>query len=273
MKFTKEQIQQLNEELPAVAVAGSWGTGKTLFALTRPVVGEVVWFHTEASGANYATLYDVDRIEVNSIDDFRQGLAALKNREIGHIIIDTVAPIEDWLFQDVRAGTSLYGESISQPEANRFAKDSAAAWGEMKKRELTVLNKLKGYADVVTITSHMRAKYIGSRPSGLLEPRLKDVVYQFVAVFFVLQKGEGVGKPTAEVKKSTLLDKKYFAENGEIRPVLPPRLPVADWESIWAYIENPVDADNLQPSEESRTMSDTETVRLVAKIAEEAAME
>jgi len=273
LKFTPDQIKQLNEELPAVAVAGAWGKGKTLFALERPTVGETVWFHTEPSGASYAKLYPVDRIEVNSMEDLRHGMAALKDRQVGHIIVDTISPIEDYLFLDVAAGVDLYGEPVSVGEAKRFAKDSAAVWGEMKKRELVLLTKMMSYANAVTITTHMRAKYIGNRPSGISEPRVKDAVKQFVAVFLILQRDEGLGKPSAEILKSTLLDKKHFTETGEIRPVLPPRLPVANWESIWAYIEDPADEDNLQPEEQSRAMSEQETVRLVAKIAEEATMD
>lgn len=271
MKFTEEQIRQLNEELPTVAVAGPWGGGKSLFGITRPVLPDsrVIWLHTEPSGANYAALYAIDRVEINSMPDLRQAMTDMPN--VAHIIVDTIAPIENWLYQDVLAGVDLYGSDVKPGDAKRFAKDAAAAWGEMKNREIVLLTKMLKKADAVTITSHMRARYIGNRPSGTQEPRVKDVVNQFVSLFLILQRDNGPGAPSAEVLKSTLIDKAYFAETGEPRPVLPPRLPIATWETIWKYIENPIDAGNLAPEEESRAMTDEETLRLVASLVEESA--
>jgi hypothetical protein len=275
MHFIKEQIQQLNEELGAVAVAGPWGSGKSLFALTRPVLPgkQVIWLHTEPSGANYAALYPhVTRCEINSMQDLRQALQTLP--EAGHVIIDTIAPIEDWIYQEVIKGLDVKGKpmlnSKGEPngDANRFAKDKGAAWGETKRREYNILTYLKGKTDALTVTSHLRAKYIGNQPSAVKEPKAKEVVYQFVSLFLVLERVERQPQPAGVVVKTTLMDKKRFATDGTLSPVLPPRLPIADWVTIWKYIETPVDMANLTTEEQSHSMTDEEALRLMAKIAE-----
>jgi hypothetical protein len=271
------QIEQLNIELPAVAVAGPWGSGKTLFALTRPVLPgkQVVWLHTEPSGANYAALYQaVNRVEVNLMADLRAAMQQLK--DASHVIIDTIAPIEDWIYQEVSKGLDVRGQPFSDRErgdATRFQKDKGAAWGETKRREGVILSYLKSKADALTITSHLRAKYIGSQPSAVKEPRAKEIVYQFVSLFLVLERVDKQPAPAAVVLKTTLVDKKRFAQDGTLAPVLPPRLPVADWATIWKYIEAPVDMASLAPEEQHTELSDEETLRLMAKIAQSTAQE
>jgi hypothetical protein len=92
------------------------------------------------------------------------------------------------------------------------------------------------------------------------------IVEELTALFLILER-KGQDKPAGHVLKTTLLDKKYFLETGEPRPVLPPKLPVAEWATIWKYIENPVDLANLAEEETSNTMSDEEALRLMAAVA------
>jgi hypothetical protein len=269
MKFTSDQIALLNDELPAVAVAGPWGSGKSLFCLTRPTEGEIVWLHTEPSGANYAPLYKANRLELNTMADLRQALGYIAGRKdkIGHIIIDTVARLEQWIYDDVVNGLDNKGKPLTNKgDISRFAKDNAAAYGEVKNREAAMLAWLKAQAPAVSITAHLRTKYVGKTPTPNKEPRTKEVVYQFVSLFLSLERN-GASKPAGHVLKTTLLDKKYFTETGEPKPVLPPKLPVADWATIWKYIETPVDLANLAEEETSNTMSDEEALRLMAAVA------
>jgi hypothetical protein len=273
MKFTPEQTEQLNQELGAVAVAGPWGSGKSLFALTRPILPgkEVVWLHTEPSGANYASLYKVTRIEVNSMKDLREALAYIgkANGKVGHVIMDTVAPLEDWIHTEVTSGLDHKGQpNQNKSELARFQRENGAAWGETKRREGLILQWIKANAPAMTITSHMRTKYIGNQPSPQKEPRAKEVVYQYVSLFLILERIARQPAPAAEVLKTTLMCKKAWAERQEIKPVLPPKLPIATWDTIWAYIENPVDMDNLKPEEQSTALSDVESLRLLAKIVD-----
>jgi hypothetical protein len=201
--------------------------------------------------------------------DLRQamGYIAGHKEDIGHVIIDTIAPLEQWFYNDVVNGLDAKGKPLTNKgDIARFAKDNAAAYGEVKNREAALLAWLKSQVPAVSITSHLRTKYVGNTPTPNKEPRAKEVVYQFVSLFLILER-KGQDKPAGHVLKTTLLDKKYFLETGEPKPVLPPKLPVADWATIWKYIENPVDLANLAEEETSSTTSDEEALRLMAAVA------
>jgi hypothetical protein len=273
VKFTKEQIELLNAELPAVAAGGPWGTGKTLFALTRPVMPgkQTWWVHTEPSGANYASLYPVRRLEVNHMGDLRGFFTELAGAKggVSHVIFDTIAPIEQWFYNDVVAGLDAKGKPLTnRGDIARYAKDNAAAYGEVKNRENAMLAWVKSQVDAVTITSHLRTKYVGNQPTPNKEPRTKEGVYQFVSLFLVLEKVKGQGAPAGAVLKTTLLDKEHFKATGEPKPVLPPRLPTATWQTIINYLEEPVDMANLTQEETSNELSDVEALRLMAAVAQ-----
>lgn len=272
MNFTQEQIALLDAELPAVAVGGPWGSGKTLFALTRPAPPdrEVWWVHTEPSGANYAALYKVRRLEVNSIADLRTFFAELSKAQgkVGHVIFDTISPIEQWFYSDVVNGLDTKGKPLANKgDAIRYAKDNAAAYGEVKNRENAMLAWVKSQVGAITITSHLRTKYVGAKPTPNQEPRTKEGVYQFVSLFLVLKKVAGQGAPAGVVLKTTLLDKKHFAETGEPKPVLPPQLPKATWGTILQYLAVPVDLANLSEEETSNELSDVDALRLMAAVS------
>jgi len=121
---------------------------------------------------------------------------------------------------------------------------TALGWGELKRRERSMLLSLKGKCKLLILTAHMRMEFIGKRPSGRYEPKGKETIAELASLSLILERKDNNPIPSAIVEKSRLI-------TSDMKPMLPPRIPVCTWDSIIAYLLRPPNWDELTDEEKS----------------------
>jgi hypothetical protein len=280
-----------NQKIEVIGLTGEYASGKTLFGLTIDPPRTLV-FDTEKSTSPYENL-GFTRVDIademlakhpngyKPIDVFNRWRDAVKRLQPGAyrvIMLDTVSEIESGLCDWVDNNPQEFGHTRAQ-----YQKMEGLFWGDVKDHWKMILSDLAARCETFVFTSHLRAVWSGSSPvPGKRKPKGKETLMELASLYLHLErKPDGDGKvpdkPSAIVLKSRLALTEFNAETGdtEIKPILPPRLPIATPKAIRDYILNPPNYAKLKKGElaPEQTMSADERLLIEASIAENKADE
>jgi hypothetical protein len=126
-------------------------------------------------------------------------------------------------------------------------------------------------------TAHLGAEFADKKPTGKLKPKGKDTLPELASLYLWMEwqkdkAGGRAAKPSAKVIKSRLSFTRVDPATGDvdIRPALPPRLPVATPHAVRQYLLAPPDYANLSDAEKApeAELSADERLRLEVARAE-----
>jgi len=269
-------------DIPVITVAGEAGAGKTLFGLTCGDDRPVLVFDYEGSSASYEGILNIKRLDVPTLllehyngdydsediyHHFSETIGKIREDYYSVVLIDTVSELEDAIAAFVKKNPGKFGYSSRQ-----FDKLTGVMWGCMKAEWKKLILMLCMKCDTVVLTAHMREDYKNTVPTGKRVPKGKDTILDLSSLYMVLDRKTKSGskevpiKPSGSVVKCRLVMK----DGGELKPVLPPRLPDATPDGIRKYLKEPADLMNLNPEEQAiseSTLTDDERLALTASIA------
>lgn len=250
--------------IEVLGLTGDFASGKTLFALSiSPGLGTLI-YDTEKSAKPYLSL-GFNRIDLpgemlkshpggfKPIDLFLfwwKDIKAIRPGKYRVIVLDTVSEIESGLVAYVRANPTEFGYTAAQ-----FARAQALVWGAVKDLWKAILTDLASRCETFVFTSHLKREFAGDRPTSTKTPKGKETLMELASLYLWLdrstdKKGNQPAAPSATVLKSRLSSMTVLP-NGlmDIRPSLPPRLPIATPASVRFYLDNPPDYGNLKSDE------------------------
>ena len=253
--------------IEVLGLTGDFASGKTLFALSISPGPTTLIYDTEKSAKPYTSL-GFNRIDLpgemlkshpggfKPVDLFLfwwKDVKAIRPGKYRVIILDTVSEIESGLVAYVRANPAEFGYTSAQ-----FARAQALVWGAVKDLWKAILTDLASRCETFAFTSHLKREFAGDRPTSNKTPKGKETLMELASLYLWLdrstdKKGNQPAAPSATVLKSRL-SSMVVLPNGlmDIRPSLPPRLPVATPASVRFYLDNPPDYDKLKADERIR---------------------
>lgn len=277
---TKQPLWSIPIEV--LGLTGDFASGKTLFAATICPGPETRIYDTEKSAKPYGSL-GFERIDIpgemlkthpkgyKPIDTFNYWWTDVKLIRPGRfrvIVLDAVSEIESGLVAYVRDNPTQFGFTAAQ-----FARAQALLWGAVKDFWKAILTDLASRCETFAFTSHLKREFAGDRPTAAKTPKGKETLMELASLYLWLdrtadKKGNVPAAPSATVIKSRLSAMKVL-ENGlmDIRPALPPRIPIATPASIRFYLDNPPDYDKLKADERVRETEVTEAEIEALKLA------
>jgi len=261
------------QEPKIIVVSGEFGSGKTLFGLTTgyPPEGTLV-FDLEKSSLQYEVmgfvrldlLQEVRAQKANwrSVDlweAFVDRAAAVEPGAYDVILIDPISELEVGLADWVLANPKMFGRSAS-----------GIYWGDVKALEKRMLLDLAARCKMLILTAHMRDQWRGNKPTGRRERKGKETLTEISDLELVLERKPNQQVPSARVVRCRLV---WINPDdaADIRPALPPRLPVATWKAIRQYLERPPQWDDLNEEEKVHSkplLTEEERLLLEAQIAQ-----
>ena len=250
--------------IEVMGLTGDFASGKTLFALSISPGITTLIYDTEKSAKPYLSL-GFNRIDLpgemlkshpsgfKPIDLFLfwwKDIKAIRPGKYRVIVLDTVSEIESGLVAYVRANPTEFGYTAAQ-----FARAQALVWGAVKDLWKAILTDLASRCETFVFTSHLKREFAGDRPTSTKTPKGKETLMELASLYLWLdrstdKKGNQPAAPSATVLKSRL-SSMVVLPNGlmDIRPSLPPRLPIATPASVRFYLDNPPDYDKLKADE------------------------
>ena len=273
--------------IEVLGLTGDFASGKTLFALSISPGPTTLIYDTEKSAKPYTSL-GFNRIDLpgemlkshpggfKPVDLFLfwwKDVKAIRPGKYRVIILDTVSEIESGLVAYVRANPAEFGYTSAQ-----FARAQALVWGAVKDLWKAILTDLASRCETFAFTSHLKREFAGDRPTSTKTPKGKETLMELASLYLWLdrstdKKGNQPAAPSATVLKSRLSSMTVLP-NGlmDIRPSLPPRLPIATPASVRFYLDNPPDYDKLKADERIKeteiSEAEIETLKLARAEAE-----
>ena len=268
-------------EIEVIGCSGEYQSGKTILVVTIDPQNTKL-YDFEKSAGTYSSLGIKERIDVPQVltakfagkeyrplDVFRwwrEDVLATPPGEFTVIATDPISDIEQGLVDYVASQYAAYGFSSEKA----FTSTGGIFWSNVKAYWKTVLVDLATRCQTFAFTTHMRQVWSGGKPSSRREPKGKDTLMELASLYLLLdrkpdEKGKVPAKPNATVLKSRLA--KFV--DGEIVPVLPPRIKEATPKKIREYIAKPPDYSKLKKDEliPEEKLSDDEKLELQAQIA------
>lgn len=264
-------------------ITGEHETGKTTFAVTACPGEETLVYDFEKSSKSYERDLGFVRVDVpdemqakyggkaKPIDVFNWWVAHVRSIPKGQyrvIVVDPASDIEQGLADYVAKNPALFGRTMGQ-----YAKMSGLMWGDMKALWKTILADIAARCETFFFVVHMSTVYKGDKPSKERKAKGKVTLFELASVYLRMERNKDKSvKPSAVVLKTRLSKMVVNHETGEVdvKPILPPRIPIATPHSIRQYCLKPADSDNLKPEEHigEVNLTDDERLMLRADIAE-----
>ena len=172
-------------DIEVIGVSGEYEAGKSLFALSIDPK-RTRYDDFEKSGGTYSGLNIATRVDwptkllkmhpngYKPLDAFvawRDEIRATEPGQYSVIAADPISDIEQGLCDYVMANPEEFGRTLAQ-----YQKSGGIYWGDVKAYWKRVLSDLAARCDTFVFTSHMRAVWKGSTPTGRREPKGKDTL-------------------------------------------------------------------------------------------------
>lgn len=227
--------KQYESPFKCICVYGQYGVGKTLFALNSPFKPIVV-LDNENGARIYRDQFEFDWRDCTDSKVMAETVLSITkgDEQYGTIVIDTISQYEDWAKDSVWSSAQEWEKT----------KQTGILWGKTKDILRKRILGLTAKAQVVILTAHSRMEWVGNRPTGKLEAKAMEPVWNSsdVVAFLTRRKGERIpdGDVVPPYGKSRIL-------------ALPEHITPFTWAKILSYInEKPADWDNLSPEEQAK---------------------
>jgi hypothetical protein len=189
------------------------------------------------------------------------------------ILVDPITDLERGLVDWVSNNPTHFGHTAGQ-----YAKMSGIMWGDVKDYwKLLLTGRVATKCQTFAFVSHMGEVFdkASNKPTGERKAKGKDTLEEIASLYLQMERkkdraGNRPAVPSAIVLKSRLSHIKMTENGPDIRPALPPRLPVATPAAIRQYMLAPPDYSNLAVEERApdRVMTDDERLKLQVQKAE-----
>lgn len=268
------------QPIPILGLTGEYQSGKTWFGISIcPDPKRLRVYDFELSAAPYKSLgFDyVNVAEVMAakypkgpkpIDVWNWWLEDVSSLQPGRfdaILADPITDLERGLTDWVNANPAHFGHTAGQ-----YQSMSGIMWGDLKDHwKLILSTRVATKCQTFAFVAHLGDEFKGNKPSGKRQPKGKDTLIELSTLYLWLDRSKGA-VPSAEVLKTRLSHLGMGPNGPEIRPALPPNLPVATPHAIRQYLLNPPDYANLRPEERiaEKVLSADERLRLQLQLAE-----
>jgi hypothetical protein len=276
------------KKLPVVGVTGEFGSGKTLFLLTidpdcfdktRPP--RTILWGTEAGLEPYVDSFAFEHRPLTDVmlrpgykpeHLYLEWLGQMRAIQPGLFRfggVDTISEIENGLADWAWARPEHFGYTRSQ-----FVKMKGLYWGCVKNLWKQHLSEAAARFECFGFSSHTKLVWEGDEPTREKTAKGKQTLWELASLYLWLDRTPEPGSKKAPMKPSgTIFQGKnrlvhFDAASGELRPILPPRLPEATPDAIRHYIEHPANYNALKAGE--RALGDvplTEDEKLLVNAA------
>lgn len=266
--------------IPIIGLTGEPESGKTVCGLTIAPPREdgtprTLYYDTEKSGETYDYL-GAHRIDVPDMMGemypggynaaqvfmfFRESMKAVPRKQFDLIFLDVAEDVEtglaDWVWQNPTH--FRHTQSQYQKMAGIFWNDCTTLWK-------AVLSDVASKCETFVFSVHTGLVWKNNEATKEKRPKGKRTLMELATLYLHLErlkneKGMKQQVPSANVLKSRLMHK---AANGELIPILPPRLPICTPAAIREYISSPTlpsDYTEAQLAPEA-VMTDVERLEL-----------
>lgn len=272
------------QPLPVIGLTGEFFSGKTLFGLSICPAQTLVYdlekssesyqslgFHRIDVAAEMTRLYPRGARPVDLWCWWRDHMRSVRPGQYRVIMVDPVSELESGLTEWVRQNAGHFGRTPGQ-----YLKMSGLLWGDVKEHWKAILSDVASRCESFVFVSHMGTVWAGDKPTGKRKPKGKETLMELASLYLLMErkpdaKGVVPEKPAAVVLKSRLAYTSVDADGDVgIKPVLPPRLPVATPRAIREYCNRPADYAALASDERvyADRLSDDEKMQLRLATAE-----
>lgn len=170
------------------------------------------------------------------------------NKEYGTIVIDTISQYEDWAKEYIWSTARDW----------EISKQTGLLWGRTKDVVRQRILKLMRKAKVVVLTAHSRHEWVGNRPTGKLEAKALEPVWDLADLVAFLSR-----EPNQQLPKGTVQP-----PYGKSRILaLPPVIDPFTWPKLLDYMDKPANWGDLSPEEQAKDAY--EILNRLAKIEED----
>lgn len=265
--------------LKYICLTGAHGSGKSFAALSMfgdrvlPGSDEVILVvDTEYSTTTFSHLFEMRSInwwDITANTPAEQHFEELEKRikvevekvkkegkRVIQIDFDTNEPIQDSIFDYVRANAKKFGKSAKQ-----YDKMAGILYADVKKALFEFLTRMADICELVTIVAHERKVWKNDRPTKKVRPVGLSPFQQLSHLTVCLDREVPAGKSSVDVvPKGIVLKDRCIArdESGKTRPVFPPTFPSFSGDAIRYYMENLVDYKKLKKGEQAVEHEPTE---------------
>jgi hypothetical protein len=241
-----------------VHVTGEGWVGKTMFALTAsddPAKIAVVdceqsamQYHESVGFGLYVDLLSQSRSIAPGPETFyalQEIIDTMEPDQFEVLVLENIAVIEASIEAEIEEHPDKYGLSPGQ-----LARMQALKWRPIKDVYRRLMSMMATKANIVIATSHLKSVWVGKQViPGLFRPQGKDTLEEVCFLKLWLLRGPEWPPPSALVLKSRLGRIDYQKGGAVMANVLPDRMPVATWQAIAGYMNNPYDPSNPKPGE------------------------
>lgn len=264
-------------------ITGEHESGKTTMAITACPGNETLVYDFEKSSKPYENDLGFVRVDVpdemqakfkgkaKPIDVFKWWVEHIRSIPRGQyrvIVVDPASDIEQGLADYVASNPREFNRTPGQ-----YMKMSGLMWGDMKAYWKNILADIAARCETFFFVVHMGTVWKGDKPSKERKAKGKATLFELASLYLKMERNKDKSvRPSAVVLKTRLSKMQVNQETGEvdIKPVLPPRIPVATPHAIRQYCLKPADYDNLKPEEliGQTSLTEDEKLMLRAEIAE-----
>lgn len=274
--------------IPILGLTGEHESGKSWFGISicrDPK--RVRAYDLEMSLDSYASLgFDHVQVPRFLLTKYPKGYSPLQlwewwlndvsNLEAGKfdvILVDPITDLERGLTDWVQNNPTHFGHTSGQ-----YAKMSGIMWGDVKDYwKLILTGRVATKCQTFAFTSHMGEVFNkgDNKPTGERKAKGKETLEEITTLYLQMERkkdklGNRPTVPSAIVLKSRLSQMKMTETGPQIKPILPPRLPVATPNAVRHYMDTPADYSGLAISERApdKVMTDDERLMLQVRKAE-----
>ena len=265
-----------------VHISGPRGVGKTVLSIaTGADPKHIAFFDGEQSAATYNAQLNFG-IYHDLVGEFTARHSAFGSDRAYYEYVNAQmeklpsSTFDVFVFDNVsRFESGMAGYVWAHPKEfdltqGQLDKMPGLAWGKMKSLYEKWLLSISNKASLIIITTQLGEEWRGNRPSGAMKPKGKNTLEWLSVLQLWLRPNEGSPIPAAIVLKERL--GKWGIKDGKptLRRTLPRRLPIATWDAIRSYMQNPADFDHPAHGE---VLSDEEWHMLRGTLTEEQRMQ
>ena len=255
------------KRLPVVGVTGEFGSGKSLFLLTidpdcfdREGPPRTLAWGTEDGLTPYEDSFNFEHRPLTQVmlkpgykpeDLYVEWLQQMRAVQPGQFrvgCVDTVTEIEDGLAAWVRQRPEHFGHTRGQ-----YAKMEGLYWGDVKSLWKQHLSEAAARFECFAFSSHAKSVWRGNEPTRERTAKGKQTLWELASLYLWLDRTPKAGSKKAPQKPSGTIfagkNRLVHLVDGELHPILPPRLPEATPWAIRGYILKPADYDALKTGE------------------------
>lgn len=276
------------QPIPILGLTGEHESGKTWFGISIcPDPKRVRVYDLEMSATPYVSLgfdhVNVPRVLLSKYPKgykpldlwnwWLEDVSALEPGRFDVILVDPVTDLERGLTDWVQANPKEFGHT-----ANQYVSMSGIMWGDVKDYWKSILaGRVATKCQTFAFVAHMGAEFDSGtkKATGDRKPKGKETLAELATLYLQMERpkdktGGRKGVPSAVVLKSRLSHMRMTEDGPEIRPALPPRLPVATPKAVRQYMTTPPDYSNLRDEEKvpERIMTADERLALEVRKAE-----